>query len=122
MDNLPLFDEHPIMFTKQLANAVGVEKAVVLQLIQFWITDKQTYVVSFDNQYWINTSATDIHKRYLTFWSLEDCARIIKDLVEENLLKRMTTGIEDYCYYTVNHKAFSQLVKTGNETNEVKHE
>ena len=77
-----LFDEPPLLVTPKLATLLGVNAAIFLQQVRFWL-NKSDHVI--DGRTWIFNSLDDWHQQ-LPFWSMRTLTRIIADLEKSGVL------------------------------------
>ena len=76
MNNL-LIEDQPLMILPQLAITVGLNEAIVLQQIHYWLL-KSNHV--HDGKPWIYNSYTEWQKTNFPFWSAHTVQRIIASL------------------------------------------
>lgn len=80
-----LFDESPLVIQPSLAKIIGLNEAIVLQQIHYWLTrDKAGKEI--DGVRWIYNSLSD-WKEQFPFWSESTIYRALKSLEEMHLLK-----------------------------------
>uniref|UniRef100_UPI002490E527 conserved phage C-terminal domain-containing protein n=1 Tax=Lactobacillus amylolyticus TaxID=83683 RepID=UPI002490E527 len=77
-----LLDEHPLIVIPKLAVAVGLNEAIVLQQINYWLS-KSTKVIN--GRKWTYNSYEDWQKQ-LPFWSVSTIKRIFTGLEKDGLL------------------------------------
>lgn len=77
-----LLDEHPLIVIPKLAVAVGLNEAIVLQQVNYWL-NKSTKV--FEGKKWTYNSYEDWQKQ-LPFWSISTLKRIFTGLEKDGLL------------------------------------
>ena len=71
--------EMPIQFYPSLAMDIGVNEAIVLQQIHFWL-DNSELVIFQNSSYWIQNIYERCSDRFL-MWSQEKVAEIIDGLI-----------------------------------------
>ena len=77
-----LLDDHPLVIIPKLAVAVGLNEAIVLQQVNYWL-NKSTKV--FEGKKWTYNSYEDWQKQ-LPFWSISTLKRIFTGLEKDGLL------------------------------------
>ena len=78
-----LLDEYPLIILPSLALEVGLEEAVVLQQVHFWLESGQG--AEAEGQRWIYNSYTKWQAQF-PFWSVQKVERIIRSLEEQGWL------------------------------------
>lgn len=82
-----LFDEQPIVVDKVLARKLGLNEAVVIQQVHYWlkINEKknQNYI---HNRYWTFNSLKEWHENNFDFWSLDTVKRTFSKLEKMGIL------------------------------------
>jgi|SRR5690554_914856 len=79
-----LINESPLQFSAQLAATIGLEEAIVLQLLH------DTALMQGSNPYQIAVSAL---VQRLSFWSLADIQRILKSLCDKGVLQQLSPPV-----------------------------
>ena len=77
-----LFNENPVVIDRELATVIGLNEAIILQQMQYWIK-KSTHEI--DNKTWIYNSVSQ-WKEQFSFWSESTINRTIRNLEEKGLL------------------------------------
>ena len=72
-----------LIVNMELANAIGLNRAIVLNQINYWI-EKSNHV--FEGKKWIYNSFESWHDQF-QFWSLNTVKRIFKSLEKDGLIK-----------------------------------
>ncbi|MFA5576320.1 MAG: hypothetical protein WCZ27_05935 [Tissierellaceae bacterium] len=121
-----LFDEQPLVIDKSLAVLIGLNEALVLQQINYWIqrnrkADKNFY----EDKYWTYNTIKEWQEEF-PFWSYDTVKRTLSKLRKLNILvtgnfNRMKA--DRTLWYTINYKEIESLGKEkdsirNNDTNE----
>ena len=77
-----LFNENPVVIDRELATVIGLNEAIILQQMQYWIK-KSTHEI--DDKTWIYNSVSQ-WKEQFPFWSESTINRTIRNLEEKGLL------------------------------------
>ena len=84
-----LIDEHPMVVLPSLANKIGLDNAVVLQQINYWIRLHE----QIDNErafhqgrWWVFNTIEQWQSKQFTWWSVETVKRIIATLEKMKLI------------------------------------
>lgn len=86
MSSKLLIEEHPLQVLPSLAKKYGLNEAIFLQQLHYWMTDKKTVGVTCDNRRWIKNSARQWREDNFPFWSEDTIQRTIKVLVDRGVL------------------------------------
>lgn len=111
-----LFDEQPLVIDRTLAKTIGLNEAIVLQQVHYWITINKKANKNFhEGKYWTYNSLSDWHKKNFDFWSFDTVKRTFSKLVKAKLLitgnfnkdKRDRT-----LWYTIDYERLETLVNS----------
>lgn len=84
-----LIDEYPLLVIPSLATVIGLNEAIILQQVHFWIenarkaNDRKKH---FDGHWWVYNKLEQWQKDNFPFWSLMTIRRGIKSLEDKGLL------------------------------------
>ena len=82
-----LFDEQPIVVDRTLAKLIGLNEAIIIQQVHYWITINQKANKNFrEGRYWTYNSIRAWHEENFDFWSYDTVKRTIAKLEKLNLL------------------------------------
>lgn len=82
-----LFDEQPIVVDRTLAKAIGLNEAIVLQQVHYWITiNKEANKHFYEGRYWVYNTLADWHKNNFPFWSFDTVKRTFAKLEKAKIL------------------------------------
>ena len=109
-----LYDERPLVVIPELAVVVGLNSAIVLQQIHYWVRINQRADKNFrDGYYWTYNSYEDWREQF-PFWSISTIKRIFMELESDGLI---VTGnynrlpIDRTKWYRLNYEHLSESVK-----------
>ena len=77
-----IINEEPLLVLPSLAKSIGLNEAVFLQQIHYWLNRSNHF---FDGRRWIYNSAAEWSKQF-PFWSEKTIRRILKNLEETKVL------------------------------------
>lgn len=116
--NKLLLDEHPLQLLPSLATLIGLNEAIVLQQVHYWLTHKQNTKQSFiDGHYWVYNTYEQWHEQF-PFWSIMTIRRIFTALEKKNLLiagNYNRKGFDKTKWYTINYETLKKIVSVQNE-------
>ena len=108
-----LFDDTPIVVNTTLANEIGLNEAIVLQQINYWIEiNKKTGKNYYDGKYWTYNSIKSLHEKNFKFLSVETVRRVFTKLEKSGFI---ITGNynkdprDKTKWYTINDKKLEEL-------------
>lgn len=102
-----LLDEHPVTFHKSLALTIGLNEAIILQYIHFWINSKRKK----QEEVWIYKTYNQIQEE-LPFFSESTIKRAIKKMLDFKILKkenRNKAKIDKTNWYTIDYQKLSEI-------------
>lgn len=108
-----LFDDSPIVVNTTLANEIGLNEAIVLQQINYWIEiNKKAGKNYYDGKYWTYNSIKSWHEKNFKFLSVETVRRVFTKLEKSGFI---ITGNynkdprDKTKWYTINDKKLEEL-------------
>ena len=75
-----LINEPPLQLLPSLALAIGVDEAIVLQQIYYWINNPKTSGRIVDGEKWIHNTYEQWQEDNFPFWSVAKIRRIFMSL------------------------------------------
>lgn len=104
-----LIDDYPIQVLPKLAEMIGLNEAIILQQIHYWLnTSKHCY----DGKTWIYNSYPNWVKQF-PFWSERTVKRTFSSLEKQDLLfvgNYNKAGFDKTKWYSINYKTLNELV------------
>ncbi len=99
-----LFNFRPLVINPELAMRIGLNEAIVLQQVNYWINDKEQGVIHAGRR-WVFNSYESWVKQF-PFWSADTVKRAFTSLVKQGCLdvEQLNKSQHDRTnYYTINH-------------------
>lgn len=99
-----LFNFRPLVINPELAMRIGLNEAIVLQQVNYWINDKEQGV-DHDGRRWVFNTYEAWAKQF-PFWSEDTVKRAFTSLVKQGCLdvEQLNKSQHDRTnYYTINH-------------------
>lgn len=81
MSKLLLLDEQPLLVMPQLAKEIGLNEAIILQQIHYWIKSPKSGVIINDEK-WVYNSVVQWNEQF-PFWSANTIRRALNNLREK---------------------------------------
>ncbi len=114
MSSKLLINENPLVFQPSLAVKIGLNEAIILQQIRYWLTIKEqtrTEMGFYDDKYWVWNSVEEWKKQF-PFFSESTIKRTLKNLKDLDLIfvKKFNKHKWDHTnFYTINQKKVIEL-------------
>ncbi|UXU67446.1 DnaD domain protein [Staphylococcus agnetis] len=105
-----LIDDYPIQVLPKLAKAIGLNEAIILQQIHYWLnTSKHNH----DGKKWIYNSYPEWQKQF-PFWSLITIKRTIYSLEKQKLLiagNYNKAKFDKTKWYTIDYQTLEGMIR-----------
>jgi len=118
MSSSLLINESPLQLLPTLATRIGLNEAIVLQQIQYWIdgNEKRKSKHHFiDGRWWTYNTAEEWQEQF-PFWSVSTVRRVHFSLKDSGLViaeKHGQNGFDHTLWYTIDYDALNDLAKLG---------
>jgi hypothetical protein len=97
-----LINEQPLQVLPSLAVAVGLNRAIFLQQLHYWLLKSEHH---YDGRAWVYNTY-DAWLEQFPFWSLNTLTRIVRSLEDERLI--LTT--REYNRFSLDHTKWYTIV------------
>ncbi|MCG2493197.1 conserved phage C-terminal domain-containing protein [Staphylococcus epidermidis] len=119
MSNL-LIDDYPILVLPALASEIGLNEAIVLQQMHYWLKKSNH---NYDGRRWIYNSFPEWQKHF-PFWSVMTIKRAVYSLEKQNLLyvgNYNKAKFDKTKWYSINYEKLEGMKRTSyqNDTTNV---
>lgn len=92
-----LFKEEPLVVNRLAAKVLGLNEAIVIQQIHYWLEINRKAKVNFyDERTWTYNTYEDWQKNNFDFWSLSTLKRIFKNLFDKGILIKSNYNLHKY--------------------------
>jgi hypothetical protein len=103
-----LISESPLQVLPTLAQTIGLNEAIVLQQVHYWLNPKFNKNF-FENRYWV-WNTYDQWKNQFPFWGMNTIRRAVANLEEAGLLMSFVTrDFKKLKYYTLDYNKLQQV-------------
>lgn len=112
-----LFNKEPLTINRELAELIGLNEAIILQQMHFWLEGRRNYI---DGKYWVYNSITEWKKQF-TFFSESTIRRTLEKLNQLGLLfiaEHNRDRRDRTKWYSINYDSLNELVKNASVQNE----
>lgn len=106
-----LIDDYPIQVLPKLAEEVGLNEAILLQQLHYWLDNKSAKFI--DGKKWIYNTYKDWEKQF-PFWSNATIRRTINSCEKQNMILSANynkLGFDKTKWYTVNYEEVERVSK-----------
>lgn len=110
-----LLDEHPLQVMPTLATLIGLNEAIILQQVHYWLKHKeksgQDYI---DGHYWVYNTYKQWQKQF-PFWHVNTLQRAFTSLEKKGLLISSNynkAGFDKTKWYTIDYNTYEAMVST----------
>ena len=108
-----LFDEQPLIVSRELAKLIGLNEAIVLQQVHYWLEINRKANKNFhDGCYWTYNSMKNWHENDFSFWCFDTVKRTFTSLVKKGYLIAGNYNRQKFDqtkWYTIDYKALEML-------------
>lgn len=109
-----LINEPPLQVLPTLAVQIGLNEAIVLQQVHYWISNPKIGK-SYDGRRWVRNSVKDWQAENFPFWSIDTIKRTIDSLKKMGVIlstkKLNDIGYDQTLWYSVDYEALDNLSK-----------
>ena len=124
MSNRLLISEKPLQVLPSLAVALGLNQAIVIQQIHYWLNENKARGLHFiDGKTWCYNTFEDWQKHNFPFFSMSTLKRIFKALEKDNWLFTKQPNLSNYDHtkwYSLNYENLQKLASKLESTDSVK--
>jgi hypothetical protein len=106
-----LVPERPLLLMPRLATLIGLDRALVLQQVRYWLGDDRRPLVR-DGRRWVAKSYPEWRRQHFPFFSLPSLKRHFRDLERAGLLVAASLGDDPFDHtkwYTVDFDRLLEL-------------
>lgn len=108
-----LIQEPPLQVLPSLADAIGLNEAIVLQQMHYWLRIRRQdgdERYHHDGRWWIYNSISDWHDQF-SWWSKSTIRRTLNALVDAGVVEKRIEGENgnQQTWYTVDYQAVAEL-------------
>ena len=104
-----LIEEYPLVIIPSLANKIGLNQAIFLQQVHYWVDQKRNIE---DEKSWVYNTYEEWQKQF-PFWSVRTLKRIVSDLESLGLIISTTKynkrNLNQKKWYTIDYDKFNAM-------------
>ncbi|MBL8066343.1 MAG: hypothetical protein JNM34_10865 [Chthonomonadaceae bacterium] len=119
-----LIDEPPLQVLPTLGVRIGLNAAIVIQQIHYWLTNiqrsaKKDDMHFFDGRWWTYNTYQEWHDNNFPFWSVKTIKRIFGALRERGLIEcRLHEKRNDGVWVTIKYENLDTFCRKGSDQND----
>lgn len=105
-----LINDYPITFLPHLAKAIGVNEALVLQQLHYWLVNHAE--VQHEGKFWIYKTYEEWQEQDFFFWSVRTVKSVFKNLTNLGLIESQKLSSNRHNrvnYYTINAEKLAEI-------------
>ena len=109
-----LYDERPLVVIPELAVVVGLNNAIALQQVHYWVRINQRADKNFREGYYWTYNTYEAWREQFPFWSISTVKRIFMELEADGLIVTDTFNrlpIDRTKWYRINYDRLGECVK-----------
>lgn len=114
-----LIQEPPLQVLPSLAVLIGLNEAIFLQQLHYWLLKSDHY---HDHRYWIYNTYEEWHNQ-LPFWSVRTIRRIVGSLEERSLIVSTTKynrqKVDQTKWYTLVYEELNRLTERADQVDKL---
>jgi len=109
-----LINEPPLQVLPTLAKELGLNEAIVLQQIHYWL-NLQFSRCLFNDQYWVRYTSKQWERQF-SFWDKKTLRRTLKNLENLEVVIVEAHGPKKARYYTIDYGTLGQVTSSGSQS------
>ena len=121
-----LFKEEPLVINKPAVRVLGLNEAIVVQQIHYWLDINRKAKINFhDGRTWTYNTYENWVEKNFDFWSVRNLKRIFEKLFNKGILLKGNYNSRKYdrtLWVTINYEKLDELLIDFNNKNKEKNE
>lgn len=114
-----LFTKHPIVIDDELACVIGINEAIVIQKLNYWLHSKSAKFI--DGRMWIYNTYANWRKDSFPFFSISTIRRTFTNLEKQGLVLTGNfnrAGFDKTKWYSIDEERLNELMSSASVQNE----
>lgn len=114
-----LFSKHPLLVDQDLATVIGLNEAIVLQQLNYWLHSKSAKKIN--DKWWIYNTYENWKKQNFPFWSVATIRRTFSSLEKKEVVVSANfnrAGFDKTKWYSIDETKLNQLMSSACDQNE----
>ena len=108
-----LFSKHPLLVDQELATVIGLNEAIVLQQLNYWLHSKSAKKIS--DKWWIYNTYENWKKQNFPFWSVATIRRTFSSLEKKEVVVSANfnrAGFDQTKWYSIDEAKLNHLMSS----------
>lgn len=114
-----LFSKHPLLVDQDLATVIGLNEAIVLQQLNYWLHSKSAKKIN--DKWWIYNTYENWKKQNFPFWSVATIRRTFSSLEKKEVVVSANfnrAGFDKTKWYSIDETKLNKLMSSACDQNE----
>ena len=114
-----LFSKHPLLVDQDLATVIGLNEAIVLQQLNYWLHSKSAKKIN--DKWWVYNTYENWKKQNFPFWSVATIRRTFSSLEKKEVVVSANfnrAGFDKTKWYSIDETKLNQLMSSACDQNE----
>ena len=114
-----LFNKHPLLVDQDLATVIGLNEAIVLQQLNYWLHSKSAKKIN--DKWWVYNTYENWKKQNFPFWSVATIRRAFSGLEKKEVVVSANfnrAGFDKTKWYSIDETKLNQLMSSACDQNE----
>lgn len=114
-----LFSKHPLLVDQELATVIGLNEAIVLQQLNYWLHSKSAKKIN--DKWWVYNTYENWKKQNFPFWSVATIRRTFSSLEKKEVVVSANfnrAGFDKTKWYSIDETKLNQLMSSACDQNE----
>ena len=122
---LLMFDKHPLVIDKKLAKIIGLNQAMILQQVHYWLELNKKNKINFhENRYWTYNTINEWQEEF-PFWSKETVKRAFNKLRDLGIIQVGNFNVykmDRTLWYTIDYDKLNEYIRSNSLDDDVENE
>jgi hypothetical protein len=112
-----MFDKHPLVIDKKLAKIIGLNQAMILQQVHYWLELNKKNKINFhENRHWTYNTINEWQEEF-PFWSKETVKRAFNKLRDLGIMQVGNFNVykmDRTLWYTIDYDKLNEYIRSNN--------
>ena len=110
-----LINEPPLQVSPTLAAIIGLNEAIFIQQLNYWLMNTKIQGAIIDGEKWIFNSVREWRENNFSFWSEKTISRMIQRLEESGIIisRQIEHSMDRRKLYRINYDVLNELTEAG---------
>jgi hypothetical protein len=122
---LLIFDKHPLVIDKKLAKIIGLNQAMILQQVHYWLELNKKNKINFhEGKHWTYNTINEWQEEF-PFWSKETIKRAFNKLRDLGIIQVGNFNVykmDRTLWYTIDYEKLNECIRSNSLDGDVENE